>query len=114
VAVSRERLTRQLLSEPRLSTVAIIGPAGYGKTVLLADWAARETRDVVWLTSGTADQHRRGATRLALVGVELGHRLIESPAIPVPQVSRHRGSSVPAEVETNLNHLAARRADAYA
>jgi LuxR family maltose regulon positive regulatory protein len=53
--VSRERLTRQLLAEPRPSTVAIIGPAGYGKTVLLADWAARETRDVAWLTLGDYD-----------------------------------------------------------
>jgi LuxR family transcriptional regulator, maltose regulon positive regulatory protein len=53
--VSRERLTRQLLAEPRPSTVAIVGPAGYGKTVLLADWAARETRDVAWLTLGDYD-----------------------------------------------------------
>ena len=53
--VSRERLTRQLLAEPRPSTVAIVAPAGYGKTVLLADWAARETRDVAWLTLGDYD-----------------------------------------------------------
>ena len=48
--VSRKRLTELLLAEPRSSAVAIVAPAGYGKTVLLADWAARETRDVAWLT----------------------------------------------------------------
>jgi LuxR family maltose regulon positive regulatory protein len=53
--VTRERLTDQLLAEPRPSTVAIIAPAGYGKTVLLAAWAARETRDVAWLTLGEYD-----------------------------------------------------------
>ncbi len=53
--VSRERLVRSLQAEPRPSTVAIIAPPGYGKTVLLADWAARETRDVAWLTLGEYD-----------------------------------------------------------
>jgi LuxR family maltose regulon positive regulatory protein len=53
--VSRERLTGLLLAEPRPSTVAVIAPPGYGKTMLLADWAARETRDVAWLTLGDYD-----------------------------------------------------------
>jgi LuxR family maltose regulon positive regulatory protein len=53
--VSRERLTGLLLAEPRPSTVAVIAPPGYGKTMLLADWAARETRDVAWLTLGEYD-----------------------------------------------------------
>jgi LuxR family transcriptional regulator, maltose regulon positive regulatory protein len=53
--VARERLTGLLLAEPRPSTVAIVAPPGYGKTLLLADWAARETRDVAWLTLGEYD-----------------------------------------------------------
>ncbi len=53
--VSRERLTGLLLAEPRPSTVVIVAPPGYGKTVLLADWAAQETRDVAWLTLGEYD-----------------------------------------------------------
>jgi LuxR family transcriptional regulator, maltose regulon positive regulatory protein len=53
--VSRKRLIELLLAEPRPSTVAIVAPPGYGKSVLLADWAARETRDVAWLTLGEYD-----------------------------------------------------------
>lgn len=53
--VSRPRLTGLLLAEPRPPAVAIIAPPGYGKTVLLSDWAARETRDVAWLTLGEHD-----------------------------------------------------------
>jgi LuxR family maltose regulon positive regulatory protein len=53
--VSRERLTGSLLAEPRPPAVVVIAPPGYGKSVLLADWAARETRDVAWLTLGEYD-----------------------------------------------------------
>ena len=53
--VARERLTRLLLAEPRPSAIAVVAPPGYGKTVLLADWAARETRDVAWLTLDAYD-----------------------------------------------------------
>jgi LuxR family transcriptional regulator, maltose regulon positive regulatory protein len=48
--VPRERLIAMLLAEPRPPVVSVIAPPGYGKTVLLADWTARETRDVAWLT----------------------------------------------------------------
>jgi LuxR family transcriptional regulator, maltose regulon positive regulatory protein len=53
--VARERLTGLLQAEPRPSAVAVVAPPGYGKTVLLADWAARETRDVAWLTLDAYD-----------------------------------------------------------
>jgi LuxR family maltose regulon positive regulatory protein len=39
-----------LMAEPRPSAVLIVAPPGYGKTQLLADWAAHEQRDVAWLT----------------------------------------------------------------
>jgi len=48
-------LTGLLQADPRPSTVSIIAPPGYGKTVLLADWAAQERRDVAWLTLGEFD-----------------------------------------------------------
>ncbi len=48
--VSRARLLDRLVSARSSSVVSIIAAAGYGKTVLLADWAAREERPVAWLT----------------------------------------------------------------
>ena len=38
------------MAEPRASVVSIVAPPGYGKTILLADWASRERRPVAWLT----------------------------------------------------------------
>jgi LuxR family transcriptional regulator, maltose regulon positive regulatory protein len=52
---SRTRLTAALLAEPRSDVVAVVAPPGYGKTVLLADWATHENRDVAWLTLGEYD-----------------------------------------------------------
>jgi len=48
--VPRDRLWRRLTTEPRPAVVSLIAPPGYGKTVLLAEWAAREERPVAWLT----------------------------------------------------------------
>jgi sugar phosphate isomerase/epimerase len=53
--IPRERLVRLLMAEPRPSVVSIIAPPGYGKTVLLAEWAAREERPVAWLTLDDLD-----------------------------------------------------------
>jgi LuxR family maltose regulon positive regulatory protein len=38
------------MAEPRASVVSVVAPPGYGKTILLADWASRERRRVTWLT----------------------------------------------------------------
>ena len=48
--IERTRLLRLLTAEPAASIVSIVAPPGYGKTLLLADWAARERRPVAWLT----------------------------------------------------------------
>lgn len=39
-----------MLRSARAPSVAVVAPAGYGKTVLLSQWAAEAGRDVVWLT----------------------------------------------------------------
>jgi LuxR family maltose regulon positive regulatory protein len=44
-----------LASEPRRPIVSIVAPAGYGKTLLLAEWAAAEHRGVAWLTLDDLD-----------------------------------------------------------
>ena len=48
--VPRDRLIRLLSAEPRSPIVSVIAPPGYGKTLLLAEWAAHEDRPVAWLT----------------------------------------------------------------
>jgi LuxR family maltose regulon positive regulatory protein len=48
--VVRSRLIGLLTTDPPPPVVSVVAPAGYGKTVLLADWAARARRDVAWLT----------------------------------------------------------------
>ncbi|HEX5828483.1 MAG TPA: AAA family ATPase, partial [Candidatus Limnocylindrales bacterium] len=53
--VSRPRLTGLLQAEPRRAAVSVVAPPGYGKTLMLAEWAARESRDVAWLTLGDYD-----------------------------------------------------------
>src|SRR4051794_33267140 len=52
--VKRDRLLRQLLgSDP--GVVSLVAPPGYGKTTLLAQWAAAERGPVVWLTIDDQD-----------------------------------------------------------
>jgi LuxR family maltose regulon positive regulatory protein len=48
--VPRTRLVRLLRAEPRAPVVSIVAPPGYGKTVLLVEWTARDDRPVAWLT----------------------------------------------------------------
>ena len=48
--VSRVRLLDWLGASAATPVVAICGPAGYGKTVLAADWANRDPRPFVWLS----------------------------------------------------------------
>ena len=53
--VSRVRLREPLSAERMATVVSIIAPAGYGKTVLLADWAAHEDRPTAWLSLDELD-----------------------------------------------------------
>jgi LuxR family maltose regulon positive regulatory protein len=47
--IPRDRLIRLLTAEPRSAVVSLIAPPGYGKTLLVAEWTAREDRPVAWL-----------------------------------------------------------------
>ncbi|MCX4911024.1 LuxR C-terminal-related transcriptional regulator [Streptomyces sp. NBC_00878] len=52
----RERLVKHLDQAPRTPLTMVSGAAGAGKTLLVADWAAREDRSVAWLTNEATDQ----------------------------------------------------------
>ncbi len=50
--VQRSRLVARLRSSREASLVAVIAPAGYGKTSLLREWLEAEGRSSVWITLG--------------------------------------------------------------
>jgi LuxR family maltose regulon positive regulatory protein len=48
--VARPRLVRPLMACRDKPIVAIVAPAGYGKTTLLAEWAMRDERPFAWVS----------------------------------------------------------------
>jgi LuxR family maltose regulon positive regulatory protein len=53
--IDRPRLVDPLLAQDGPRVVAVVAPPGYGKTTLLTQWRARETRPVAWLTLDNID-----------------------------------------------------------
>jgi LuxR family transcriptional regulator, maltose regulon positive regulatory protein len=53
--VVRPRLVGRLVPAPGGELTLVCAPAGFGKTVLLADWARRGQRPVAWLSLDAAD-----------------------------------------------------------
>jgi LuxR family transcriptional regulator, maltose regulon positive regulatory protein len=51
----RPRLTQRLTEAMAGELVLVCAPAGFGKTALLADWARRSQRQVVWLSLDPGD-----------------------------------------------------------
>src|SRR4051812_33904345 len=48
-SVERPALVRRLRAAADAAVVALVAPAGYGKTTLLAEWAASDPRSFVWI-----------------------------------------------------------------
>jgi hypothetical protein len=48
--VPRQRLVERLVAGTQRELVVVCGPAGFGKSSLLADWAHRGQRTVAWLS----------------------------------------------------------------
>ncbi|MEU0796773.1 LuxR C-terminal-related transcriptional regulator [Amycolatopsis sp. NPDC005961] len=102
--VSRPRLLGPLDGRGEAAIVFVGAPAGFGKTVLLADWARRRGRDAVaWLSADADDNDDR--LFWAAVLESLGR------CGPVPDGSSLRQLEVPGEPSTDLAFLA-RVADA--
>jgi LuxR family maltose regulon positive regulatory protein len=53
--VSRAGLVNRLRAARALRLATLVAPAGYGKTTLLAQWAARDERPFVWLSVDARD-----------------------------------------------------------
>src|SRR4029434_1947647 len=58
--VSRVRLVDWLEASAATPVIGICAPAGYGKSMLAAEWAKRDPRPVVWLSSDRAGNHTAG------------------------------------------------------
>src|SRR4051794_853289 len=48
--VSRAHLVRRLAARRDVPLVAVVAPAGYGKTILLSEWARTDGRPCAWVS----------------------------------------------------------------
>src|SRR5688572_6002795 len=53
--VPRPGLLAQLRAAPTVPTIAVVAPAGYGKTTLMALWAESDDRPFAWLSVDAHD-----------------------------------------------------------
>lgn len=53
--VARQRLLDQLAAQANGRVALVTAPAGFGKTVVLSQWAEKDPRPVAWVTLGAAE-----------------------------------------------------------
>jgi LuxR family maltose regulon positive regulatory protein len=53
--IAREAVVARLMEAERASLTLLVAPAGYGKTTLLTEWAARDPRPFAWESHDPAD-----------------------------------------------------------
>ena len=53
--VNRPALVDRLIDSGTIPMIAIVAPAGYGKTTLLSDWAERDERSFAWVSVDEGD-----------------------------------------------------------
>ena len=68
--MARPRLTDRLTADADVPLIGVIGPAGYGKTTLLAQVAASDRRAVAWLTLDERDTDPMGLLRYVAAAVD--------------------------------------------
>jgi LuxR family maltose regulon positive regulatory protein len=76
--VPRPRLVRAL-RRAGAPLIAVVAPAGYGKTTLLCEWAEHDRRSFAWVSADETDNdHRRLAAKLAgaVAARGAGHRVL--------------------------------------
>jgi LuxR family maltose regulon positive regulatory protein len=54
-SISRTALVNRLRVTTSAAVTTVVAPAGYGKTTLLAQWAARDRRRFAWVTVDDRD-----------------------------------------------------------
>jgi LuxR family maltose regulon positive regulatory protein len=89
--VSRANLLDWLEASAATPVVAVCAPAGYGKTVLAAEWAQRDRRPFVWLS---IDRHDNDPAVL-LTYLAMGLDRVEPIDPAVFRALASRGASIP-------------------
>ena len=110
--VSRPRLAERLEEGLGQGLVLVCAPAGYGKTVLLADWARHSRRPAAWLSLDAGDNDPVRFWRhlvAALYQIHEGIAWRFSPLAGPPAPSSFEGL-----VTALINELAARPGDGEA
>jgi LuxR family transcriptional regulator, maltose regulon positive regulatory protein len=104
--VSRVQLLDWLEASAATPVVVICGPAGYGKTVLAAEWAKRDPRPFVWLS---IDPHDNDPTVL-LTYLAVGLDRVEPLDPTVFDTLASRGASISQTVLPRLGAALASKA----
>jgi LuxR family transcriptional regulator, maltose regulon positive regulatory protein len=104
--VSRVQLLHWLEASTTTPVVAICAPAGYGKTVLAAEWAKRDPRPFVWLS---VDRHDNDPAVL-LTYLAVGLDRVEPIDPTVLGVLASRGASISQTVLPRLGAALAAKA----
>jgi LuxR family maltose regulon positive regulatory protein len=98
--VARPRLVDRLAADPQVPLVSVFGPAGFGKTTLLAQWAPLDRRAVAWLT---LDEREADPTALVTYVAAAIDRATGLPGSVLGSV----GGIDPADWQTALSQLGA-------
>jgi LuxR family transcriptional regulator, maltose regulon positive regulatory protein len=104
--VSRVRLLDWLEASAATPVVVICGPAGYGKTMLAAEWAKRDPRPFVWLS---LDRHDNDPAVL-LTYLAVGLDRVEPIDPTVVETLASRGASISQTVLPRLGAALASKA----
>lgn len=72
------------------SIVSVVAPAGYGKSTMLAEWAARESRAVAWLSLDASDDD----PAMLLRSLAAACAAVSAPAAAVVAEMRSAGSTL--------------------
>jgi LuxR family maltose regulon positive regulatory protein len=88
--VSRPALVNRLRARTDARVATIVAPAGYGKTTLLTQWAARDERPFIWLSADERDNDPIVLLRHVAAAVDL----IEPLADPVLDALSVLGPSI--------------------
>ncbi|MFL5686821.1 MAG: LuxR C-terminal-related transcriptional regulator [Chloroflexota bacterium] len=98
--VARPRLIDRVAADPQVPLVGVFGPAGFGKTTLLVQWAAVDRRAVAWLT---LDEREADPTALIAYVAAAIDRATGLPGSVLGSV----GVADPADWQTALSQLGA-------